>query len=469
MGLTIEQALQQGVDAHKEGNLEEAERCYRIILQSQPLHPHANHNLGLIAVAVSQTEAALPLFKTAVEANSKIEQFWLSYIEALVKQQQFEEGKVVLEQAKKEGFSGDNINALEKLLVPITQVSESISDMENKDLTSESKLRRRNENKKNDSKNGNPPQIKIDNLLHYYQNQQYGDAEKLAVAITDEFPNHPFSWKVLGAVVKQTGRISESLLAIEKSVQLAPQDAEAHYNLGITLQELGRLDEAEVSYRQAIDLRSDFADAHSNLGNTLKQMGRFNEAEASWRLAIMFKPEYVVAHFNLGMTLTELGRLEEAEESHRQAIMLKPDFAEAHYNLGNSLQGMGRLEEGEESYRQAITLKSNYAEAYNNLGYTCRALGKLKEAESSYKQAIVLKPEYVKAYYNLGNLLQTLGRLDEAESSYRQAIVLKPDYADAHSNLSATLLNLGKHNEGLREQSIGGGVMTFDLKYGFSI
>ena len=75
MELTIEQALQQGVAAHKAGKLEEAERLYRAILQSQPLHPDANHNLGLIAVAVNTAEAALPLFKTALEANPKIEQF----------------------------------------------------------------------------------------------------------------------------------------------------------------------------------------------------------------------------------------------------------------------------------------------------------------------------------------------------------------------------------------------------------
>ena len=39
MELTIEQAMQQGVAAHKEGKLEEAERLYRAILQSQPAHP----------------------------------------------------------------------------------------------------------------------------------------------------------------------------------------------------------------------------------------------------------------------------------------------------------------------------------------------------------------------------------------------------------------------------------------------
>ena len=42
MELPIEKALQQGITAHKEGNLQEAERFYRAILQAQPLHPDAN-------------------------------------------------------------------------------------------------------------------------------------------------------------------------------------------------------------------------------------------------------------------------------------------------------------------------------------------------------------------------------------------------------------------------------------------
>jgi thioredoxin-like negative regulator of GroEL len=100
MELTIEQALQQGISAHKEGKLQEAERLYLAILQSQPLHPDANYNLGILAVSVNKAEAALPLFKTALEVNPKIEKFWLSYIDALIKEKQFENAKLVIEQAK---------------------------------------------------------------------------------------------------------------------------------------------------------------------------------------------------------------------------------------------------------------------------------------------------------------------------------------------------------------------------------
>ena len=52
MKLNIDQTLQQGVAAHNTGDLQKAERAYRAILHSQPKHPDANHNLGLIATSV---------------------------------------------------------------------------------------------------------------------------------------------------------------------------------------------------------------------------------------------------------------------------------------------------------------------------------------------------------------------------------------------------------------------------------
>ena len=106
--------------------------------------------------------------------------------------------------------------------------------------------------KKNPTDFLEPSQLQLNNLLKYYQTKQFDKAEKLAVSITKEFPKHPFSWKVLAAALKQNGRIDESLVASQKSVQLDLQDAEAHYNLGIVLQDLGRLEEAEAIYKKAI-------------------------------------------------------------------------------------------------------------------------------------------------------------------------------------------------------------------------
>ena len=307
MELTIEQALQQGVAAHKEGKLQDAERHYRAILQSQPLHPDANHNLGVLAVSVNKADAALPLFKTALEANPKIEQFWLSYIDALIQEKQFDNAKQILERGKKYGVAEEKLNVLGLQLGSLT-TTESVDSV-------------------------NPPQQLLSSLLQHYQAGRLSDAEKLSQSLTQEYPKHQFAWKVLGAVLGQTGRNSEAANANQTAVVLSPQDAEAHYNLGNTLKELGRLCEAEASYTQAIALKPDYAEAHNNLGATLRELSRLDEAEARYRQAIAFKPDLAEAHSNLGVTLKEVGRLEEAYPSYIQAINLKPDFTEAYLNL----------------------------------------------------------------------------------------------------------------------------------------
>jgi hypothetical protein len=69
MELTIDQALQQGIAAHKAGKVQEAERLYRAILGSHPKHPDANHNLGLLTVSIGEMHSSLPYFKVAIESN----------------------------------------------------------------------------------------------------------------------------------------------------------------------------------------------------------------------------------------------------------------------------------------------------------------------------------------------------------------------------------------------------------------
>ena len=208
-----------------------------------------------------------------------------------------------------------------------------------------------------------PSQEQLNSLLECYQAGRYIDAEKLSLSITQEFPKHPFPWKVLGAILKQTNRISESLVVCQKSVQLDPQDAEAHNNLGVLLKELRRLDEAEISYKKAITLKPDYAEAHNNLGVILKEQGRLDEAEISNKKAITLKPDFAEAHSNLGVTLQEMVRLDEAEASYRKAIELKPDYAEAHNNLGGLLIKLNKIEEAKICYKKTIEIKPDYGEA----------------------------------------------------------------------------------------------------------
>ena len=365
MDLTTEQTLQHGVAAHNQGNLQKAERLYRTILQVQPKHPDANHNLGLVATAMNQPEIALPLFKIAVEVDPNIEQFWLSYIEALIAGQQFDDAKRALKKGKKKGVSKEKLKALTKKLMSVKKGKLSASA---------------------------PSEVELQKLINHYQTGRYSDAEKLAILLVQQFPNHSFTWKILGAIYKTLGHMTDALAAGSKAVELDPKDNQGHNALGVILEDLGRFEEAEASYRLAITLKYDYPEAHYNLGITLDQLGKSEEAETSYKKAIDLKPDYAKAHYNLGITLNQLGKSEEAETSYKKAIDLKPDYAEAYTHLGTTLQELGRLEDAEASYRAAIALKYDHAQAHSNLGIILYIRGDIDSSIESLKKAKYIDP-----------------------------------------------------------------------------
>ena len=248
-----------------------------------------------------------------------------------------------------------------------------------------------------------PSQEKLNSLLKCYQTGRYVDAEKLSVSIIKEFPKHPFAWKVLGAVLMQMGKMNESLVVFQKNVQLNPQDAEAHNNLGVLLQEAqGRLKEAEECYKKAITLKPNYAVCHYNLGNTLKEQGRLDEAETNYKKAIALKPDYAECHYNLGITLQARGKLDEAETNYKKAIALKPDYAEAHRNL--TVLKKFDVQDEQYSKMQELYLDKNISEdqrCHINFGLAkaCEDLGDIEKAFQHYREGNELRKKLLN--YNI--------------------------------------------------------------------
>ncbi len=120
--------------------------------------------------------------------------------------------------------------------------------------------------------------------------------------------------------------------------------AEEWYELGCDL-ETESPEEARDAYEHALDLDPDHADAHVNLGRHLHLAGERGRAEPHYREAVRLDPDDPTPHFNLGVLLDEVGRKDEAILAYRQAILRDPDFADAHCNLGLLLESLGRRNE----------------------------------------------------------------------------------------------------------------------------
>lgn len=155
--------------------------------------------------------------------------------------------------------------------------------------------------------------------------------EELALSLVERYPDSAVAWKVLGTSLYMQGK--DALPAWKKVVDLLPDVADGHNNLGISLQNHGQLDAAMASYRRAIEIKPDYSDAHYNLGNALRDLGQFNNAVLSYRRALEIKPDYADSHNNLGNVLRDIGQLNDAVTHYRRALAIKPDYVDAYSNL----------------------------------------------------------------------------------------------------------------------------------------
>ncbi len=180
--------MQQGIVAHKEGKLQDAQRLYRAILQSQPSHPDANHNLGVSAAEVGKVQEALSFFKHALAANPKQGQFWMSYIEALIKLGQLDNARQIAQRGKASGLKGKKIDQLELQL----RNTVSASSLPVGNISSPSKQQ-------------------IDGLIKLYKQGKLREALIQGTALVSQFPSNPMLPNMLGAIYSELGRYAEAV------------------------------------------------------------------------------------------------------------------------------------------------------------------------------------------------------------------------------------------------------------------
>jgi Flp pilus assembly protein TadD len=58
-------------------------------------------------------------------------------------------------------------------------------------------------------------------------------------------------------------------------------------------------------FREALQLEPDYAEAHNNLGITLASLGKLEEAIGHWREALRIKPGFADAERNLAVALSQ--------------------------------------------------------------------------------------------------------------------------------------------------------------------
>lgn len=121
----------------------------------------------------------------------------------------------------------------------------------------------------------------------------------------------------------------------------APGDVAELFARGVALEEDPRNQlQAIAAYEQVLQVDPDHAAAHINLGTLYYNRQDYRAAEEHYREALRIDARYALAHFDLGNVLDETGRVADAVQSYLTALQLAPTYADAHYNLALAYEKM---------------------------------------------------------------------------------------------------------------------------------
>ena len=120
-------------------------------------------------------------------------------------------------------------------------------------------------------------------------------------------PGHPAFWNNRGVALAALARQDEAADAFDRALGLAPGFADALSNRAAALRALGRLDEAQASCDHALTLEPGHADAWVNQGCILRDRGRHAEAMTAFERALAIQPDHVEAAWSRALLQLMMG------------------------------------------------------------------------------------------------------------------------------------------------------------------
>jgi tetratricopeptide (TPR) repeat protein len=261
----IGQALTEGLAAHQQGQLREAEKLYARVLKAAPTHFDALNLLGTVKAQQGHIGEAHRLFNSAVKANPAAPQGWSNLGQALHALKRGGEALDALDKAR--ALAPDDVGILYQhanVLLALDRPADAL-----------------------------------------------GEFQAVLAQTPQHVPQHVEARINCGLAHAALNLPEQALAEFDAALALAPGHPGACYNRGVALIKLGRYDEAVAACDSAIagdrGHGNSLGNAWLNRGKALAQLNRFDEAIASYGQVLALKKDHADAHFNQSLALLTQG------------------------------------------------------------------------------------------------------------------------------------------------------------------
>ena len=260
----LKSLIQDAVQKHQLGQLDEAKFLYKQVLQIQPqsldeqdlwsdrYYPIAVSNLGTIFEQKGELESAIEYYEKALKLKPDYGEVYYNL------------GNVFLQQGKLEAAIDSYKQAL--------KIQPDYPQSHN-------------------------------NLGHVFQLQ--GTLEAAIESYQQALKIQPENAQIhcnLGNVFQLQGKLESAIESYQQAVKIQPNYAEVHEQLGNIFHQQGKSEAAIDSYQQALKIQPDSITAYTNLGTTFSEQGNLETAIENYSKALEINPDFAPAKFGIVMS-----------------------------------------------------------------------------------------------------------------------------------------------------------------------
>ena len=256
------------------------------------------------------------------------------------------------------------------------------------------------------------------------------DEDQLKAEIFSSLAN-AYNWK---------GTHKAAITACNKALEINPDIANAHYDLGFAYREEGNRELAEKEfalYEKLLKQEGEYIEIQEKptseniekliaLGDNYLKEGKFDEAITEYNKALDINPRNDI--------LNKLGQIHQQKRSAGKSKDTSPKIDT--FESEKTLDKMPDLTEADKIAQKASI------EKFLREGASFYDEGKIDDAIDAFKEALEIDPEESEAHYYLGNAYADKEMLDEAIAMYKNAVEYNPEFVDAYLNLSMLYLDM---------------------------
>ena len=267
--------------------------------------------------------------------------------------------------------------------------------------------------------------------------------------LVDRTPPDARIVSLLGQLQLQLGQTAPGIDSLQRSVELAPDDARVNLALVRGLATAGRAEEAGVKARALLERDGNNAETWAALAAVQRHLGEHRVELQALQRAIALAPDDVPILIALANAQATNDDIDSAIGTLERAAALAPDNARIQNNLGALHLRRNRPDDAIEALQRALQIHPDYPTAAANLATAFHSAGRLEAAREAAEHAVGLAPGTAEPRAELASILLSMGDLAGAGAAYRVALEAAPGNQRVLAGQAGLLDRQGKPEAGL--------------------